>query len=152
MYVWAAKSLKSQIVPLRRFRSIFADCPVCGFLWIFHCCVYYWKHSQKLTKSTKIKKFWKLRKNAVFSRIDHFHSQKTLGSSWNWKKVYFFCLTYVYWLFNRKTLMNLPIMLKNGKIQFFSIWAGATSSRAVEVIDTWKNCIFSQFLEFFYFA
>ena len=43
-------------------------------------------------------------------------------------------------------------MLKNGKIQFFSIWAGATSSRAMKVIDTWKNCIFSQFLEFLNFG
>ena len=42
------------------------------------------------------------------------------------------------------------MMLKNGKIQFFFIWAGATSSRAMKVIDTWKNCIFSQFLEFFF--
>ena len=117
---------------------------------MFH--ISYSKLGQKWSKSSKTKKIWKSRINAVFSRIDHFHSQKTLGSSWNWKKVYFFGLTYVYWLFNRKTLMNLPIMLKNGKIHFFSIWAGATSSRAVEVIDTWKNCIFSQFLEFFNFG
>ena len=42
-------------------------------------------------------------------------------------------------------------MLKNGKIQFFSIWAGATSSRAMKVIDTQKNCIFFSIFRIFQF-
>jgi len=42
--------------------------------------------------------------------------------------------------------------LKKSKIQFFSIWAGESSSRATEVVDTWKNCIFSQFSEFLKFG
>ncbi len=71
MYVWAAKSLKSQIIPLRRFRSIFADCPVCGFLWIFHCCVYYWKHSPKLTK------FYPKKNLKIEEKMQFFHLSTT---------------------------------------------------------------------------
>ena len=55
----------------------------------FAMCVSYSKLGQKWSKSSKILRFWKLRKNAVFSRIDHFRSPRTRGSSSNWKKMDF---------------------------------------------------------------
>ena len=43
------------------------------------------KLGQKLSKSTKIRKFEKLRKNAIFWHLDHFHCPKTQFSSSNWR-------------------------------------------------------------------
>ena len=42
--------------------------------------------------------------------------------------------------------------MKNPKNAKFSIRARESSSRATEVVDTWKNWIFSQFSDFFVFA
>ena len=47
--------------------------------------VSYSKLGQKWSKSTKIKKFWKLRKNPVFWHPDHFSSPRTRFSSSDWK-------------------------------------------------------------------
>ena len=48
--------------------------------------------------------------------------------------------------------LNGQYTCKTKKIHFFSIWAGATSSRATKVIDTWKNWFFSQFSEYLNFG
>ena len=86
-----------------------------------------------------------MRKNAVFSGIDQIHSPKTQSSSSNRKTLVLSDLLLFPYCFPIK-LVSKP--MRDDKIHFFSIWAGATSSRAMKVVDTWKNCIFSQFLEF----
>ena len=54
--------------------------------------------------------------------------------------------------FNEENTNEFAEMLKSDKIHFFSIWAATTSFWATKVIDTWKNWIFSQFLEFLNFG
>ena len=54
--------------------------------------------------------------------------------------------------FNEENTNEFAEMLKSDKIHFFSIWAATTSFWATKVIDTWKNWIFSQFLEFWNFG
>ena len=46
--------------------------------------------------------------------------------------------------FNEENTNEFDPMVKSGKIHFFSIWAVTTSFWATKVVDTPKNCIFSQ--------
>ena len=55
-------------------------------------------------------------------------------------------------IFNEENTNEFAEMLRSDKIPFFSIWAVTTSFWATKVIDTWKNWIFSQFLEFLNFG
>ena len=91
-----------------------------------------------------------MRKNAVFSRIDHFHSPKIRGSSSNWKKMDFTIFEHYRQFISVFLLKCCETSLRQKKSLFYSIWAATARFWATKVIDTWKNCIFSQFSEFLF--
>ena len=94
-YFWPSLSMKRKV----RIRDFLQICK--SILYVS-----YSKLGQKWPKSSKIYKFWKLRKCPVFLRIDHFRSPRTHSSSSNWTKVIFF-LAYMFSdRLMRKTLMN----------------------------------------------
>ena len=57
--------------------------------WIFDFFIFSWQKKPRVRRGGFKKHAHYLRNSAVFSRIDHFRSQKTRGSSSNWKKLDF---------------------------------------------------------------
>ena len=126
----------------------------------FAMCVSYSKLGQKWSKSSKIDRFWKLRKKSVFSRIDHICGENyniwhlntfdPLSSLIRQNEILKFLGKSAF--FNEESTNELASMLKCDKIHFFQF----ELQPRVFGLRKWsireKTAFFSQFSKFLNFT